>query len=314
MYITETKTYVDKFLASYKNKGTSSPYRLALIRFNEYLSSIKVLSINSVTLEVGEGFITYLATKGYSDKTISMTLATVKCFIGYLATMTKHEGKVINTQILLVRPPKLSSREQKTECLTEAEVKRLLSVCYNLSDTFQALQAQFTVIVLVNAGLRLQELTQLKLSNFKLENNHYVISIIGKNMRHRTITLSRSVTDQVKIIFEALKLTNDQYIVTGEDNAGNSSSDKPMNHSSMFKRIVKWCKMANIKRDISPHSLRRTCGTIMYLKGVPLGSIQRILGHDNAETTQRYIAMEADKAVSLKYALELTHDESEEAV
>lgn len=306
----------EMFIQSYSNPKTQVPYRLALKRFKEYLDRSEIESLNEVTLEVAEMFKADLELD-YSPKTCSMTIATVKEFYNWIKVrldnsngLKEHLGLAerdwINMEILALKNTKVCSREQHTATLSEKEAKKLLEVAYNQADKFQSNQSKIMLLILLNAGLRVQELTQLKPTSFKVINGQFVINIIGKGMRRRVITLSKSVTTELQSIFNECNFQDDQYIIQGSDLAGNSNALKPITTANIWKRIKRLSALANIDKDISPHSLRRTCATIMYKRKVPIETIQRILGHDNAQTTQRYIDMEIDMEVSAEYALDLT--------
>jgi site-specific recombinase XerD len=317
---TNNLSLAEMYIKSFPNKNTQSPYRLALKRFYEYLSREGYTSLNDVTLEVAELFRADLE-MDYSPKTCNMTLSTVKDFYKWIKVrLDNSNGEKqslglegydwINLDILNLRNTRVDVREQKTETCTENEAKKLLSVAYNMPDKFQSNQYKLTLLLSLNAGLRVKELTQLKPGNFKLQGSNYVISIMGKGMRKRVVSLSVPVTNELKVIFEEINYSDNYFIIQGKDLAGNSDPTKPITAANVWKRIKKIAVMANLGKDISPHSLRRTCATILYKRGVPIESIQRIMGHDNPHTTQRYIDMEIDAEVSAKFALDITNKET----
>jgi integrase len=42
------------------------------------------------------------------------------------------------------------------------------------------------------------------------------------------------------------------------------------------------------------HTLRRTCGRVMYLAGVDIATISKVLGHEDIKTTIRYLGLNMD--------------------
>jgi integrase/recombinase XerD len=314
--VADKQSLAELFVQSYSNPKTQVPYRLALKRFYEYLTRSEIESLNEVTLEVAEMFKADLE-MDYSPKTCSMTIATVKEFYQWIKVrldnsngLKEHLGLAdrdwINMEILSLKNTKVCSREQHTATLTENEAKKLLEVAYNQTDKFQSNQSKIMLLIMLNAGLRVQELTQLKLTSLQVKQGQFVISIIGKGMRRRLISLSKSVTIELQSIFNECNFQDDHYLMQGQDNASNSNPLKPITAANIWKRIKRLSSQAKIDKDISPHSLRRTCATIMYKRKAPIETIQRVLGHDNAQTTQRYIDMEIDMEVSAEYALDLT--------
>jgi integrase/recombinase XerD len=307
MYLTQSLSEAEQFVNLYKNSSTYSTYKLALKVFHDYLVFHDIRTINGVTLDVAEQFKADIG-MDYSPKTCSMYITIIKQFVQFLAVKAQSEGKTINTQFLLVKGTKVSSREQKTACLTEQEVNRMIKVIYNLPNDKQSNMLKVMVFLMVNAGLRETELVNLTVDDLKLQSDHYVIKVLGKGMKFRYITLSRAVTAELQKVLAALDITSG-YIITGDDgHFGRYVPGKPLDRSNVFRRIKKLAAITGIDKDISPHSLRRTCATIMYKRGTPIEAIQRVMGHDNPATTQRYIDMEIDIEMSKEFALDLTKD------
>ncbi|CAI2162252.1 13535_t:CDS:2 [Funneliformis geosporum] len=58
--------------------------------------------------------------------------------------------------------------------------------------------------------------------------------------------------------------------------------------------IKKRVRLAQIKKNITPHSFRRSFATLLNNKGTSLTTIQKLLGHSNIETTSNYIHNDYD--------------------
>lgn len=127
------------------------------------------------------------------------------------------------------------------------------------------------------AGLRLSEVCDLRLGDVDLTARRLVVRQ-GKNNRDRTIPLSpvlqASLTTYLPVRGEA---QTDHLLIHRQ---------RAVKEGLIRYRLHRYGQRAQVK--VSPHRLRHTLATRLLNEGMPITSLQRLLGHEKLETTLVY--------------------------
>jgi len=150
-------------------------------------------------------------------------------------------------------------------------------------------QAKMGIWLGLQFGLRLQEITNLRVQDVDLENRLIKIRIQDewnpKHFRERDIPLNDQQYDTIKKWIEErpANLQTPYIIWSPHGNAGSGPiSDKT---------FQLWCKSAN--PNLKPHDLRRSYATNLYYKsGKDLKVVQLALGHSNVAITSDYLRLD----------------------
>ncbi|MFC1760211.1 tyrosine-type recombinase/integrase, partial [Candidatus Neomarinimicrobiota bacterium] len=73
-----------------------------------------------------------------------------------------------------------------------------------------------------------------------------------------------------------------------------SRNGKPLTRMMVWVIIKKWVSLTNIKKDISPHTLRHSFATHLLEGGADLRAVQEMLGHTDISTTQIYTHLDKE--------------------
>jgi len=191
------------------------------------------------------------------------------------------QGRISEDPTLQLDSPLPAERFPKT--LSEAQVEALLSAPD--TDTELGIRDRCMLEVLYACGLRVSELTELKL--FAISLNEGVVRIMGKGSKERLVPLgeiasewiARYVNDARNAILAGRNC--DAIFVTRR---GNGMTRQ------MFWRIIKqYAAQVGIPAQrISPHTVRHAFATHLLNHGADLRVVQMLLGHADISTTQVY--------------------------
>lgn len=168
---------------------------------------------------------------------------------------------------------KFKIRQEKGhhEFLTPDELKRLESLGIKDKKLRHVLDA---FLFCCYVGLRFSDFCQLQASNF--------IKINGKKWLYlKSIKTGVEIRIPLHLLFEGRPLAIlDRYNITDFANLGSNSETN--------KALVELASLARIKKHITYHTARHTCATLLIHQGVPITTVQKLLGHTSIKTTEIY--------------------------
>jgi integrase/recombinase XerD len=134
------------------------------------------------------------------------------------------------------------------------------------------------------SGLRLAELRAIRLEQLHLDAGF--VTVIGKGNKERVTPLGRAATGAILRYLESGR----PKLVTPKTpaNVFLSRRGRPFASSTLWGRIKRRARRANIGRNITPHMIRHSFATHLLENGADLRVIQELLGHANISTTEVY--------------------------
>ena len=251
-------------------------YEFDLIQFKNFIIEN---SINESPKKCSSSTVKRYLYKNFSNKksrSQARSISALKSFFNYLL----FEGEINSSPLNDIESPKIENK--LPEVLTEDEIKRLIS-SVNLDSEFG--QRNKTIIeVLYGTGIRVSELTELKLSNIFFNEN--ILKVTGKGNKERFVPLGKIASIEIKKYLndrDKLKINSKFSDILFLNRYG-----RQLTRSMIFKVINDSSKNAKIDKKISPHTLRHSYATHLLKNGADLRTIQLILGHESITTTEIY--------------------------
>ena len=276
----ESKLLIETFLDSLwleKNlsQNTLESYKNDLNKFRNFLekNNKSVLKADHFLIL---SFLSFLLDKGFSSKTVSRNISSLKSFFKYLISV---EHIKINP-MLNIDAPKSGLFLPTT--LTVEETQQILDAPNELRPI--EMRDKAMLYTLYATGMRISELISLNMHNVDLTRGS--VQVIGKGFKERLIPLTN---DAIAMIKKYLSNARDK-LSKGKDhnNIFVSTHGKQISRHSFWHRIKAYLKKVDVKKEVHPHTLRHAFATHMLNNGADLRSVQLLLGHSDLATTQIY--------------------------
>ena len=142
--------------------------------------------------------------------------------------------------------------------------------------------------VLYGCGLRVSEAVGLKISG--LYPDEGFIRVLGKGNKERLIPFCGMALEAVEAYLKVRPQPEDP---NDDDVLFLNNRSKPLSRVSMFKMVKKQALMADVRKEISPHTFRHSFATHLVENGADLRVVQEMLGHASITTTEIYTHIES---------------------
>ncbi len=240
-----------------------------------YLNKAEVQPLD-VKLDDLQQFAATLHEHGIGAKSQARILSGVRSFYRFLVL----DGYLEVDPTELLESPHLP--KHLPEYLTTEEVDAL-EASIDLS-VKEGHRNRAIIEVLFSCGLRVSELTNLKLSDLFLEDKF--IRVLGKGNKERLVPISDRAIQELEYWFDdrrqmTIKPGEEDYVFLNR-------RGHHLTRTMILIMIKKQAEMAGIKKTISPHTLRHSFATALLKGGADLRVIQALLGHSDIGTTEIY--------------------------
>ena len=244
-------------------------------------------SPTAVTVHDIDRFIDWQHELGRAVATIHRRLIAIRMFYDYLAYIQERD---VDNPVIPRRHYPASERRLPRD-LPDRVVEQLFkAIGSHLRD-----RAMFTLML--HAGLRVGELSQLRLADVRLSDEHMpFLRVNGKGGQERVVYLSATAA---QLLAEYLR----ERPQGGPDQIFLNYQGQPISITGIQLRLARYCRQADIW--ITSHQLRHTYASRMVGADVPITSVQKLMGHHSIVTTQLYVHV-ADSKVEKDYYAAVT--------
>lgn len=265
-----------KYLQDQKRAhATILAYGKDIDQLTKFLKDMGKGSVGEVEKVDLEGFLKKLSQDGYTPKSLSRKINSIKTFYRFLKnqnTIQSNPASEISHPKYDIKPPRI---------LSKLEYRALRDACRGDVRTYAIVE------LFLQTGIRIGELANLKLKDVK-ENELYIEAQEGHAAR--AVPLNK-----------AAKLALDAYLKArpGEDDSGAlfiTKTGRPLLVRNIRTTIDRYFKLAGIE-NAKVNDLRHTFIAHHLASGTPLTVISKLVGHKRLSTTEKYLDLVKDKMV-----------------
>lgn len=275
----------------------------ALKDYRHYLKIERGLSDNSITnytLDVSK-LIEFLNSGALNEDPVHIKKETIQQFVYEIAKIVnpRSQARIISglksffnylvfedyrpdNPLDLIESPKIGRKLPDT--LSEKEINQLIEAI-DLS-TPEGERNRAILETLYGCGLRVSELTTLKLSDLFFEEDF--IKVTGKGNKQRFVPISNINKKYINIYRNEIRVHLN--IQKGfEDTLFLNRRGKQLTRAMIFTIVKKLAEKIGLQKNISPHTFRHSFATHLLENGADLRAIQQMLGHESITTTEVYM-------------------------
>jgi len=278
-YIKEYQNYLR--LERGLSKNTIENYTFDVEKLVLFLSQNEInVSPLLISEEIVQQFIYEMASQ-INPRSQSRLISGLKSFFNYLI----FEDYRKDTPLQLIEVPKTGRKLPDT--LATEEIDSLIAAI-DLS-TPEGERKKTMLETLYSCGLRVSELTALKISDLFFEEGF--IKITGKGNKQRFVPVGKST---IKYITQYVNLIRVHYPIQKnfEDTLFLNRRGRQLTRAMIFTIIKNLALKINLNKTISPHTFRHSFATHLLENGADLRSIQLMLGHESITTTEVYMHLD----------------------
>jgi integrase/recombinase XerD len=228
-------------------------------------------------------FIAWVNELGMIPSTQARIISGIKAFYRYLLL----DNQIQTDPSELIEGPKLTRKLPDT--LSLADIDQLIAAI-DLSKP-EGMRNKAMIEVLYGCGLRVSELTTLRISNLYMDINF--IKIVGKGNKERLVPIGGEAIQFLKLWLGEVRVHVP--VQPGEEDiVFLNRRGKRLSRVYVFMMIKDVAERIGLKKSISPHTFRHSFATHLIEGGADLRAIQEMLGHESITTTEIYTHLDRE--------------------
>ena len=214
---------------------------------------------------------TYLAEYQLINNCSKTTIDNIRRNLSSFFSWLEAEDYIIKSPIRRIHKIRTGSKVKET--LSEECIEKLRDSCLHIRDLAM-------IDLLYSTGIRVGELVNLNINDINFEERECIV--YGKGNKQRKVYFDAKTKVHLKRYLEQRKDYSEALFVTLD------SPFERLKISGVEIRLRKLGRLASLDQRVHPHKFRRSMATRAIDKGMPIEQVQKLLGHQQIDTTMHY--------------------------
>ena len=281
-YIRDFRTFLK--LEKSLSKNSVQAYSTDILKLIQYIE-YKSLDLSPAQLKQEHltGFLQWINELGASPRTQARIISGIKAFYRFLII----DEKINHDPTELIETPKIGRKLPDVLSVEEIDI---LITGIDLSKP-EGHRNRAILEVLYSCGLRVSELTELKISNIYLDKGF--IRVIGKGDKERLVPIGGKAIREINNYLPYRKSLQ-SIQKESQDILFLNRRGKKLTRVMIFTIIKLLAKNTGLKKHVSPHTFRHSFATHLIEGGADLRAVQEMLGHESILTTEIYTHLDSE--------------------
>ena len=273
---------IKQAITTFKNhlahQGRASATILAYSKDIEQLANFVAKSektnLKEITKEDIDAFKESLSSTNYTTKSISRKINSIKSFFSFIqanGAITENPATNVSHPKYDIKPPRI---------LNKIEYRALRDACR------EDLRMAAIVELLLQTGMRISELANLKIGDLDLNSNQITIRAYESHPE-RVIPLNQPVKESISRYMENRPKS-------GNTNVFITKTGNPFLIRNIRSNLDRYFHIAGIE-NAKVNDLRHTFIAQQLSSGSPLVYISKLVGHKRLSTTEKYLEFISEK-------------------
>ena len=260
--------YMDMFISAKRIEGCSERTLAYYKTTIEHMLSIIVTPLRQVNTDDLRAYLAeYQLRNNCSKTTVDNIRRNLSSFFSWL----EAEDYIIKSPIRRIH--KIRTGSKVKEIFSEECIEKLRDSCLHIRDLAM-------IDLLYSTGIRVGELVNLNIGDINFEERECIV--YGKGNKQRKVYFDAKAKVHIKRYLEQRNDFNEALFVTLD------SPFERLKISGVEIRLRKLGRLASVDQRVHPHKFRRSMATRAIDKGMPIEQVQKLLGHQQIDTTMHY--------------------------